>query len=179
MAKSTTEDKAHSTEEFKESAHAGGIEMNSHFLAFGIGERKLAFPLKSVERVIRMVALVPVPEGPEWISGLLNLHGRVLPVIDLRKRLGLPQREVHPDDRIIIIQSENLKLGVVAETVEDVTDVSEKQLSKPEGTLKKASLLRAVIQKKNDMYLVLNVDAIDSEMVIDIEKAGLNERVEA
>ena len=49
--------------------------MVGYFLAFRIGDLKLAFPLEKVERVIRMAALVPVPEAPEWISGLINLGG--------------------------------------------------------------------------------------------------------
>ncbi len=144
-------------------------EKMSHFLTFSIGNRNLALPLGNVERVIRMVALVPVPEAPEWIPGLLNLHGRVMPVIDLRKRLGLPRERIHPDHRILVIQTECLRLGVMAEKVDDVTAVSGDHIVGPEGNLKKSPLLRAVIRKDHEMHLVLNADEIDSSALIEFE----------
>ena len=145
------------------------VETALHFLTFGIGGRQLAFPLEKVERVIRMAALVPLPEAPEWISGLLNLHGRVMPVISLRKRLGLSRKGAHPDHRILVMQTRNRKLGVIAETVEDVVAVNEDHLAKPEGTLKDSPLLNAVIRKNDEVYLVLEADEIDSGALIEFD----------
>ena len=136
--------------------------MAGHFLAFRIGDRSLAFPLDKVERVIRMAALASVPEAPEWISGLLNLHGRVIPVINLRKRLGLAPRGFHPDHRILVMQARNQKLGVIAETVEGVVTVSADHFAKPEGTLKDSPLLNAVIRNNDEICLVLEADEIDT-----------------
>ena len=144
--------------------------MVGHFLAFRIGNRQLAFPLEKVERVIRMAALVPVPEAPEWISGLINLHGRVMPVISLRKRLGLSPEGANPDHRILVMQNRNRKLGVIAETVEDVVAVSRDHLAKPEGTLKDSPLLNAVIRKNDEVYLVLEADAIDTGALIEFDE---------
>ncbi len=145
--------------------------MAGHFLAFRIGDRKLAFPLEKVERVIRMAALIPVPEAPEWIAGLLNLHGRVMPVISLRKRLGLSHTEAHPDYRILIMQTQNRKLGVMAEIVEEVVAVSEDRLSKPEGKLKESPLLNAVIRKNDEVYLVLEADELDTGALIEFDES--------
>ena len=146
-------------------------EMAVHFIAFRIGNRQLAFPLEKVERVIRMAALVPVPEAPEWVSGLINLGGTVVPIISLRKRLGLPRLGLHPDHRILVMQTQDRKLGVIAETVEEVVAVSEDHVVKPEGTLKKSPLLNAVIRKNDEVYLVLEADEIDSGAVIEFEEA--------
>ena len=150
------------------------IDTALHFLAFRIGDRKLAFPLEKVERVIRMAALVPVPEAPEWISGLLNLHGKVMPVISLRKRLGLSRKGANPDHRILVMQTQNRKLGVIAETVEEVVAVSEDHLAKPEGTLKESQLLNAVIRKNDEVYLVLEADQLDTGALIEFDEAEVN-----
>ncbi len=147
---------------------SGGIE--GYFLAFRIGDRQLAFPLDKVERVIRMVALVPVPEAPDWISGLINLQGKVMPVITLRKRLGLPLKTAELDHRILIMHTRNRRLGVIAEDVEEVMAVSRRHLAKPEGALKKSPLLNAVVRKNNVVYLVLEVDQIDTGALIEFEE---------
>jgi len=159
---------------FLETRPPDSIEMALHFLTFRIGDRQLAFPLEKVERVIRMAALVPVPEAPEWISGLLNLHGRVMPVISLRKRLGLAHKKAHPDYRILVMQTQNRKLGVMAEAVEEVVALSEGHLTKPEGKLKKSPLLNAVIQKNDEVYLVLEADALDTGALIEFDDPEAN-----
>jgi purine-binding chemotaxis protein CheW len=120
--------------------------------------------------VIRMAALVPLPEAPQWISGLLNLHGNVIPVIDLRKKLELPLKETHPDHRIVVIQSDNRKLGVIAEMVEDVILIPEEHIKQPQGTLRKSRLLQSLIQKDDIVYLVLEANAIDSDALIEFEE---------
>ena len=153
---------------WRETKASDSKEMAGYFLAFRIGDRQLAFPLENVERVIRMVALVPVPEAPEWVSGLINLRGKVMPVISLRKRLGLSRKDAHPDDRIMVMR--NRKLGVIAETVEEVVAVSRDHLEKPEGTLKDSPLLNAVIRKNEEVYLVLEADAIDTGALIEFEE---------
>ncbi len=141
-----------------------------HFLIFRIGDRKLAFPLEKVARVIRMAALIPVPEAPEWISGLINLGGTVMPVISLRKRLGLSRIGIHPDHRIVVMQIQNRKLGVIAETVEAVIAVSEDHVAKPEGTLKKSPLLNAVIRKNDEVYLSLEANELDTDATIEFQE---------
>lgn len=160
--------------ELRETREADSIETALHFLTFRIGGRQLAFPLEKVERVIRMAALVPVPEAPEWISGLLNLHGRVMPVISLRKRLGLSQKGAHPDYRILVMQAQNRRLGVIAETVEEVAAISEGHLAKPEGKLKESPLLKAVIRKDDEVYLVLEADELDTGALIEFDEAEDN-----
>lgn len=160
--------------EFGKTRTKDSIETALHFLTFRIGDRQLAFPLEKVERVIRMAALVPVPEAPEWISGLLNLHGRVMPVISLRKRLGLSHKEAHPDYRILVMQTQNRKLGVMAETVEEVVALSEDHLAKPEGKLKESALLNAVIRKNDEMYLVLEADELDTGALIEFDDPEAN-----
>ena len=172
----TTGKKATSNQkpELRENQSPDSIDTALHFLTFRIGDRRLAFPLEKVERVIRMAALVPVPEAPEWISGLLNLHGRVMPVISLRKRLGLSHGEAHPDYRILVMRTQNRQLGVMAETVEEVVAVSEGHLAKPEGKLKDSPLLNAVIRKNDEMYLVLEADALDTGELIEFDDPEAN-----
>ncbi|MCG6877923.1 MAG: chemotaxis protein CheW [Deltaproteobacteria bacterium] len=169
-AKATSDEKP----ELRETLAPDATKTALHFLTFRIGDRQLAFPLEKVERVIRMAALVPVPEAQEWISGLLNLHGRVMPVISLRKRLGLSPKRAHPDHRILVMQTQNRKLGVIAETVEEVVAVSEDYFSKPGGTVKESPLLNAVIRKNDEVYLVLEADELDTGALIEFDESEAN-----
>ena len=137
----------------------------SCFVTFRVGERCLALPLGQVDRVLRMVQLISVPEAPDVIQGLINLHGEIMPAVSLRARLGLPMRPVHVDDRILVIKNRGRRMGLVVESVEAVVEVTADQVEKPEGSLVKAPLLRALIRKEEDIYLVLSADHIDPEVL--------------
>jgi purine-binding chemotaxis protein CheW len=77
-------------------------------LVFEVGGRRFGLPATEVRELLRAVSIVPLPRplaGPA-IEGVVNLRGRVVPVLDLRVRLGLPPREVVPSDQMIVAQSE-------------------------------------------------------------------------
>ena len=82
-------------------------------LQFSIEGERHAIALDSVERVIRAVALSPLPGSPAVIRGIFSLHGRIVPVGDPRRRLGLADREIALDDRIIIARMPTRLLGLL------------------------------------------------------------------
>ncbi|GAB6144490.1 chemotaxis protein CheW [Desulfocicer niacini] len=135
----------------------------AHFLAFQVAHQQFALPLKQVARVLRMVALIPVPEAPDVIAGLMNIHGKVMPVISLRARLGLESSCPDVNDRIVLIKTGDRTLGLIVENVEAVLTVTADQIEPPRGSLLKSHLLHALIRKADDIYLVLSADALDPE----------------
>ena len=156
----------------EESVYA--VESTGYFLTFRMGDRHLALPLERVERVIRMAALIPLPDAPSWVSGVLNFHGTILPVIDLRKRLGLPEKEMNPDHRILVIRTRHRKLGVLADAADEVIFVPDDQRALPEGSLRESPLLHSVIRQVDQVYLVLEADEMDSGEKIPLEDAHMD-----
>ena len=136
----------------------------AHFLAFQVAQQRFALPLKKVQRVLRMVALIPVPEAPDVIVGLINIHGQVMPVISLRARLGLGTPCADVNDRIVLIKTGDRTLGLIVENVEAVLAVTGDQIESPRGSLVNSPLLQALIRKADDIYLVLYADALDPEI---------------
>jgi purine-binding chemotaxis protein CheW len=74
-------------------------------LVFEIAGRRYALPAMEVRELVRAVAIVPLPMAPPAVEGVVNLRGRVVPVIDLRARLGLASRPVAPSDHMIVVGS--------------------------------------------------------------------------
>ena len=68
-----------------------------------LGERRFALPATSVERILRMAAITPLPDAPPGIAGVLDLHGSVLPVVDPRPRLGLPPATPDVDQHLVVL----------------------------------------------------------------------------
>ena len=100
----------------------------AHFVGFRLGGQRYALPLEQVERALRMVAVTPVPEALPWVPGVINLHGRVMPVVDLRQRFGRPSREPHPDDRLLVVQGPRRTAALMVDSATEVLEVPAHQV---------------------------------------------------
>jgi purine-binding chemotaxis protein CheW len=85
-----------------------------------MGDREYGLPLDCVVEVVRMAALAPVPDAPRFLLGLLDLRGRVVPVLDLRLRLGLPAAEPGLSNPICVAEAGGRGFGLVADAVTGV-----------------------------------------------------------
>ena len=74
------------------------------FLVFIVGERRFALSAEEVERVLAAVEITPLPDAPSFLRGVINCGGRLVPVIDLRVRFGLPFRRTAPSDRFVFVR---------------------------------------------------------------------------
>ncbi len=98
-----------------------------------IGGTQLGIPADAVREIIRAVAIAPLSGAPAIIEGAINLHGRIVPVVDLRRRFGMPAAPTEPDQFMIVIESGDRLIAVRVDDVDDVTDVAG-ELTAP-GTL--------------------------------------------
>lgn len=130
------------------------------FVAFRFEQQAYALPLEVVETIVRMVAVARVPEAPPWISGVIDLHGRVLPVVDLRRRFGHHARSGNPDDRLLVIRIAQGEIALVADEVTEVMDVAEEQLEDPPEALSRLRPLASVIRQAEGLTLVLDSDRL-------------------
>jgi purine-binding chemotaxis protein CheW len=82
--------------------------------------RDYGLPLDCLVEVVRMAALAPVPTAPSFVLGLLDLRGRVVPVLDLRQRLGLPPAQPGLSTPICVVETSGGGFGLVADAVSDI-----------------------------------------------------------
>lgn len=85
-----------------------------------MGDREHALPVEDVIEVVRMVDITPLPEAPAWVAGVINMRGRIVPVIDLRMRLGMSPREPELSTPIIIVGRNEAAAGLIADGVSQV-----------------------------------------------------------
>ena len=95
----------------------------TQLIIFELADREYALPVENVSEVLRMVSIAPVPEAPPWMPGVINLRGRVVPVVDLRSRLALPVLQYGINTPIIVSESEGSMLGLVADAVVELLTV--------------------------------------------------------
>ena len=73
-------------------------------VSFVVGAEEYAIPILAVQEINRMMAITSVPQSPPFVEGVINLRGKVIPVVDLRKRFGMPINENTGDERIIVVE---------------------------------------------------------------------------
>jgi purine-binding chemotaxis protein CheW len=89
-------------------------------LTFRLDGREHGLAVGDVVEVVRMVAITPLPEGPAWVAGVLNYRGRVIPVIDLRVRLGLPRREPGLSTPLIVVDAGPRPAALLVDEADEV-----------------------------------------------------------
>jgi purine-binding chemotaxis protein CheW len=119
-----------------------------------VGEQRIALPLASVDRVVRAVAITLLPGAPDCVSGVINFRGRIIPVIDLRKRYGLPPREIELTDDMIIADASGRKIALLVDSTEMITCATDAKTPASEVVSGVASNLDVV--KRDDGLAVLH-----------------------
>ena len=96
-------------------------------LIFTVDDRRYALPLADVERIVRAVAVKPVPNSPAHVLGLIDVEGSVLPVIDTRQLFGLRSRGVRASDRFIIARAREQRVAFAVDTVAGILAPDERE----------------------------------------------------
>lgn len=89
-------------------------------VSFTIGEEEFGVDVLNVQEINRMLAVTRVPNAPEYIDGVINLRGRVIPIVDLRQRFGMERREHDRHTRIIVVELSGRVVGFVVDAVREV-----------------------------------------------------------
>ncbi len=97
--------------------------MNKYFV-FTLDGQHYAMEVSMVEEVIYAVELIYLPETPEFLLGLINIGGKIIPVANIRKQFNMPDREIDLDDRIIISQISTWKIAFIVDKVEGIVEFS-------------------------------------------------------
>ncbi len=103
-------------------------------VSFHVGDEEFAIDILGVQEIIRMVELTPVPNAPYFVEGVINLRGKVIPILDLRSRFSLPAADRTKDTRIIVVEIANTVLGFIVDSVEEVLRLPEKLIETPPST---------------------------------------------
>ena len=93
-------------------------------VSFEVGEEEYAVPILSVQEINRMMQITRVPQSPAFVEGVINLRGKIIPVIDLRKRFGLSKLENSDDVRIIVVEIATRVIGFTVDRVNEVLRIN-------------------------------------------------------
>lgn len=99
--------------------------MERQLVVFDLADENYGVNIGTVREIIRMQSVTHLPEAPDYVEGVINLRGRVIPVVDLRRRFSLAASEHSPDSRIVVVDIAGEDIGVIVDSVTEVLRVAE------------------------------------------------------
>jgi purine-binding chemotaxis protein CheW len=150
-----------------------GDQPVQQFVGFRIGEEDYAIAITKIQEIILMKPITRLPQVPDSIEGLINLRGNVIPVVNLRKRFGLPARDFDDETRTVVVNTHDKTVGCVVDEVTQVMRVSADQIqSVPISVSSTARRFISGIARFDDRLLILlDIDRLFDPSELDLGPA--------
>jgi purine-binding chemotaxis protein CheW len=142
------------------------------FLTFVLGREEYGVTILQVQGIQGWDRVTPIPGTPDFILGVINLRGAIVPVVDLRRRFGMPASEFGPTTVVIVVrvttEGHERILGLVVDAVSDVRSVTEQErMPAPDfGAAVKTDFVRGLATVDERMVILLDIDRLVSEGVL-------------
>jgi len=136
--------------------------MNSpnQLIGFSIDEQRYALPLQIVERVVRAVEVTLLPKAPDIVLGVVNMQGRIIPVVNIRRRFGLREREIDLNDQLVIAYSSKRNIAFLADSVSGVIEILEEEVVAAEKILPGLEYIKGIVKQEDGLVHILDIDSI-------------------
>jgi purine-binding chemotaxis protein CheW len=127
-------------------------------VVFSLDNNRYAVQLSVVERAVRSVAITPLPKAPEIVIGVINLQGRIVPVLNMRKRFRLPEREMRLSDQLLIASAKRRTVALVVDEVCGTVERSAQEVIDSGQIVPGLEYVTGVIKLADGMLFIHNLD---------------------
>lgn len=131
-------------------------------VTFKLGNEEYAVDILKVQEINRMVEITPVPNSPPSLEGVINLRGKVIPVLSLRAKFFLPQKEVSGQERIMILDIQGFTTGLVVDGVSEVLRISSETVDPPPPMASSisAEFIGGIAKTESRLIILLDIDRL-------------------
>jgi purine-binding chemotaxis protein CheW len=128
------------------------------FLLFTIDSARYAIAAETVVEMVRAVTVATLPGAPAAVAGIINVRGSVVPVFDMRLRLGAPQRRVAPADHFVLVRATGRTVALHVDTILDLEDIDTNAITNATATLPSTKYIGGVAPMPDGLVLIHDVD---------------------
>lgn len=149
------------------------------YLTFRLGEEIFAVDVLQVREILDLTPVTRVPQMPDYMLGVINLRGSVVPVIDMRRKFGLPAATATRDSCIVVLEvslgGEHIVVGALTDAVSEVLDLPAEAIEPPPrlGTKLRSEFIRGMGKKDDQFQIILNIDRIFSSEELTLLQDGV------
>ena len=142
--------------------HRAATTNVSQVVSFHLANEEYGVDIMRAQEIIMPGQITRMPEVPDYICGLINLRGHVIPIVDLRKRFGLPAKENDEHTRIIVVNVNARTIGIVVDAVTEVLRISGDQIEPPPSSIAGIDhdYIRGLVKLENKLLILLNIERI-------------------
>lgn len=138
------------------------MEKELQVVGFRIGRETFGLPISIVREIVRVPEITSVPNAPDYIEGVINLRGRIIPVVDLRKRFGEPVNEPSKKHRIVVVELESRRIGLLVNSASEVLKIPPSEIEAPHNVFQEGELdyITGVGKLRGRLVILLDLSRI-------------------
>jgi len=163
-------------EEFDDDFYDDEDTQKDKYLTFKVAEEDYGIEIRHVMEIIRIQKITIVPESEEFLKGVINLRGKIIPVVDVRLRFQKQERDFDDRTCIIVVSMNDILVGLIVDRVSEVLDIPEAQVDSPPLTGKKKEnrYIQGMGKVGENVKIILDVNKLLKEEVMDDLKEMAN-----
>jgi purine-binding chemotaxis protein CheW len=143
---------------------------NFQFVVFSVGKEHYGVGIDSVQEILRVPDITDVPDAPDFLEGVINLRGKVVPVIDLRKRLNLNGAEKTKLTRVLVAEKGESLVGILVDSVSEVIKIQPDAIEEPPEIISAIGIEHVTGMAKVDNKLIILLDLTKILSFVDMKK---------
>ncbi len=142
-----------------------GVTGERQLVVFDLNEEAYGVDISQVREIIRMQEITRVPRAPEFIEGVINLRGKVIPVVDLRARFSMPGTERTDEHRIVVVDVDGQDIGMVVDAVTEVSRIPSDSIEPPSSviTTDDSEYLTGIVKTDDKLIILLDIAKVISD----------------
>lgn len=141
---------------------SGQPTSEEHVVIFRLADEYYALDIQTVQEIVRMQTITSIPGSDFWVEGITNLRGRVVPVIDLRKRCGVDAGEYTAETRIVVVSSATGMVGLIVDAVSEVMRIPGEQVEAPSAivSVPENTYLRGIAKLDDRLVSLMDLEGV-------------------
>jgi purine-binding chemotaxis protein CheW len=138
------------------------VHEEKQLVVFALAKEAYGVDISTVHEIIRMQAITKVPRAPDFVEGIINLRGKVIPVVDMRKRFGLTVSQQTKDSRIVVVDISDQEVGMVVDAVIEVLRIPSESVDPPSTviTTSDSTYLQGIAKLEDRLIILLDLEQI-------------------
>lgn len=152
----------------------------NRYLTFFVDSEQYGVDISRIKEIIAPMNITHIPKTPPYVKGVINLRGSVIPVVDVRLKFGMDEREMDIETAIIIYEVNKVSIGFIVDNVEDVLSIDSKNISEAPsfGGGIDTSFVESVAEVDSEVIMLLNLERIfEAEELLNISKLEKEEKL--
>ena len=138
-----------------------------HLVGFRIGRETFGVPINLVHEIVRVPEITSVPDAPDYVEGVINLRGKIVSIVDLRKRFGEREISAHKKNRILVAELEGKMVGLIVDAASEVLKIPPSEIDAPPNVF-----------AENEVHYVTGVGKLNGRLIILVDLTKILERGE-